>query len=81
MAVVGAAMELWARFGIGERGEESGNERREKLVCEMGMGVRGNSALFAQPGTAEKSVVLRFGRSCAKTWRHTFESHWIASGS
>jgi hypothetical protein len=73
--VVGAAMELRARLGTGERGEESGNEWREKLVREMGMGVRGTSAVCARAGTAEKAVVLRFGRSCAKTCRHTFESH------
>jgi hypothetical protein len=74
-------MELRARFCIGERGEEPGNERRETLLREVGMGGRGNSALCAQPGTAEKAVVLWFGRSCAKTCRQTFESRWIGSGS
>jgi hypothetical protein len=79
--VVGAAMELRARFGTVERGEESGNEGRETLLCEVGMGGRGNSALCAQSGTAEKAVVFWFGRSCAKTCRRTFASHRIGSGS
>ena len=74
-------MELRARLGTGEQGEESGNERRETLLCEVGMGGRDDSALCAQPGTADKAVVLWFGRSCAKTCRHTFESRWIGSGS
>ncbi len=74
-------MELEARFGTGDRGEEFGNERRETLLREVGMGGRGNSALCAQRGTAEKAVALWFGRSCAKTCRHTFESRWIGSGS
>jgi hypothetical protein len=70
-------MELPARLGAGERGEECGNERRETLLREVGMGGRGNSALCAQPGTADKAVILWFGRSCAKTCGHRFESRWI----
>jgi hypothetical protein len=35
--VVDAAMDLRARLGTGERGEGSGNERRETLLCEVGM--------------------------------------------
>ena len=31
--MVGAAMELWARLGIGERAEESGSERRKRMLC------------------------------------------------
>jgi hypothetical protein len=81
VAVVGAAMELRARLGTGERGEESGNGRRETFLREEGMHGRGASALCAQPGTADKAVVLWFGRSCAKTCRHTFESRWIGFGS
>jgi hypothetical protein len=49
---VGAAMELRARLGTGEQGEESGNERRETLLCEVGLGGRDDSALCAEPGTA-----------------------------
>ena len=64
-----------------KRGEESGNERRERLLCEVGMRGRGNFAICAQTGTGDKAVVLWFGRSCAKTCRHTFESDWIGLGS
>jgi len=74
-------MELRARLRTGERGEESGMERRETLLREVGMRGRGDSALYAQPGTADQAVVLWLGRSCAKTCRHTFESRWIALGS
>src|ERR1700677_3062456 len=74
-------MELRARFGTVERGEESGNEGRETLLCAVGMGGRDNSALCAHPGTAEKEVILWFERSCARTCRHTFASRWIGSGS
>ena len=42
-------MELRARFCIGEGVEEPGDERRETLLGEVGMGGRGNSALRAQP--------------------------------
>ena len=52
--MVGAAMELRARLGTGERGEESGNERREKLLCEVGMRRRSNFAICAQARTGEK---------------------------
>ena len=79
--MVGAAMELRARLGTGERGEGSGNERREKLLCEVGMRRRDNFVLCAQSTTGDKAVVLRFGRSCAKTCQHTFESGWIGMGS
>ena len=70
-------MELRARLGTSERGEESGNGSRETLLGEVGMRGRGNFALWAQPGTGDKALVLWFGRSCAKTCRHTFESGWI----
>jgi hypothetical protein len=43
--VVGAAMELGARFGAGKRAEEFGTERQETLLCALGMGRRGYSAL------------------------------------
>ena len=79
--MVGAAMELRARLGTGEGGEESGKGRRETLPGKVGMRGRGNFALRAQTGTADKAVVLWFGRSCAKTCRHTFESEWIGLGS
>ena len=81
MAVVGAAMDLRARFGTSERGEETGSASREMLLREIGMGARGKCALCAQPGTAKEARVLWFERSCVKTCRHTFESRWIASGS
>jgi hypothetical protein len=74
--VVGAAMELWARIGSGERGEESGNDRWKWLLCEVGLRDRDIWAFYAQTGTDDKAVVLGFGRSCAKTCRHTFESRW-----
>jgi hypothetical protein len=81
LAVVGAAMELRAGVGTGKRGEEAGNERREKLLCEVGMRRRDNFVLCAQNTTGDKAVVLWFGRSCAKTCQHTFESGWIEMGS
>ena len=70
-------MELRARLGVGEREEGSGNEERERVLCKVGMGGRGNFAICAQTGTGDKGVVLWFGRRCAKTWRGTFESGWI----
>ena len=70
-------MELGARLGTGERGGESGNGRQETLLREVGMRGMGNSGLCAQPGTADKALVLWFGRSCAKRCRHTFESDWM----
>ena len=79
--MVGAAMELRARFGAVKRGEESGNEKRKTLLCAMGMGGEGYSALWEQAGIAEKALVLWFEHSCAKTCRHTFASRWIALGS
>ena len=70
-------MELRARLGIGERGKASGNKRRERVLCKVRMRGRGNFAICAQTETGDKAVVLWFGRSCAKTCRHTFESGWI----
>jgi hypothetical protein len=70
-------MELQARLGVGEREEGSGNEKRERVLCKVGMRGRGNFAICAQTGTGDKGVVLWFGRRCAKTWRRTFESGWI----
>jgi hypothetical protein len=52
-------MELRARLGIGERAEESGSERRERVLCEVGMRGRGNFATWMQAGTGDKAVVLR----------------------
>jgi hypothetical protein len=70
-------MELRARLGIDERGEESGSERRERVLWEIGMRGRGNFAICAQAGAGDKAVVLRLGRRCAKTCRHTFEHDWM----
>jgi hypothetical protein len=39
-------MELRARLGTDERGKESGNVRRETLLCEERMRGRGNFATF-----------------------------------
>ena len=50
--MAGAAMELRARFGAGEWREESGDEGRETLLCAVGMGGRGNSAICVQRETA-----------------------------
>jgi hypothetical protein len=75
--VVGAAMELRARLGIDEGGEESGSERRERVLCEVGMRGRGNFAPCMHAGSGDKAVVLRLGRRCAKTCRHTFEHDWM----
>jgi hypothetical protein len=74
-------MEPGARLGIGERGEESGNARRETLLCEAGIDGRGDFAICAQPATGDKAVVLWFGRRSAKACRHTFESGWTGLGS
>jgi hypothetical protein len=70
-------MELWSRLGTDERGEESGSEGRERVLCELGMGGRGNFAICMQAGTSDKAVVLWLGRRCGKTCRHTFESDWL----
>jgi hypothetical protein len=70
-------MELRSRLGIGEPGEESGSERGERVLREVGMRVRGNFAICMQAGAGDKAVVLRLGRRCAKTCRHTFESDWM----
>ena len=70
-------MELRARLGTGEGGEESGNGRRETLPGKVGMRGRGNFAPCMHAGGGYKAVVLRLGRRCAKTCRHTFESDWI----
>jgi hypothetical protein len=75
---VAAALELWARLGIGKRGEESGSERWERMLCEVGMLGRGNFAIRMQAGTGDKRVVFGLGRRWAKTCRHTFESDWMA---
>ena len=74
MAVVGGAMELKARLGIVERGEESGDKRRARVRCEVGMRERGSFAICGETGTGDEAVVLWFGRRCAKTCRHTVES-------
>src|ERR1035438_7436157 len=71
-------MELRARLGTGERGEESGSERQETLLCEVLMLGRGNFAICAQAGTGDKALVLWFGRSCGEKCGHTFESDWMA---
>jgi hypothetical protein len=81
LAVVGAAMELRLGVGTGKCGEEAGDERREKLLCEVGMRRRDNFVLCARSTIGDEAVVLWFGRSCAKTRRDTFESGWIGVGS
>jgi hypothetical protein len=40
-------------------------------------GGRGNLAICRQAGRGDKAVVLRLGRRCAKTCRHTFEGDWM----
>ena len=77
MAVVGAAMELWARLGIGEGTEESGSDRRRRVLCEVGTGGRGNFAICMRAGIGDKAVVSRLGRRWAKTCLHAFESDWM----
>jgi hypothetical protein len=52
-------MELRAKLGIGERGEESGSDRRERVLYEVGLRGRGNFAICAQAGAGDKGVVLR----------------------
>jgi hypothetical protein len=44
-------MELWARLGIGECGEESGSESRERVLCEVGMRGRGDFAPCMHAGS------------------------------
>ena len=70
-------MELRAKLGVREGGEESGSDRRERVLYEVGMGGRGNFAICARAGAGEKAVVLRLGRRYAKTCRHTFGSEWM----
>ena len=74
MAVVGAAMELRARFGLGEPRKWSGSDRRERVLCEVGICGMGNFATCTQGETGDEAVILRLGRSWAKTRRHTFEN-------
>src|ERR1700685_622850 len=71
-------MELWPRLGVVERRRESGSEGRERVLCEVGMRGRGNFASCMLTRIGDKAVVLRLGRRCAKTCRHTFESDWMA---
>ena len=58
MAVVGAAMELRVRLGLGERGGECGSERGERVLCKVRMRGRGNFAICMQVGTGDEAVVL-----------------------
>ena len=50
LAVVGAAMELGARFGIGKRIGESGSSDPPRVVCEIGICGRDNFADYKQTG-------------------------------
>jgi len=50
LAVAGAAMELGARLGIGERIGEPGSPDPQRVVCETGICGRGNSAGYKQTG-------------------------------
>jgi hypothetical protein len=74
-------MELRARLGLDERGGECGSERRERVLREVGVRGRGNFASCMLTRVGDKAVVLRLGRRCAKTCRHTLESDWMASES
>jgi hypothetical protein len=71
-------MELRARLGLGEGGGECGSKRPERVLCEVGMRGRGNFASRMLRRMGDKAVVLRLGRRCAKTCRHTSESDWMA---
>jgi hypothetical protein len=79
--VVGAAMELEAGLGIGERVEECGSGRWERVQCEVGIDGRGKFATCMLAGIGDKAVVSRLGRRWAKTCRRTFESDWMAAES
>jgi hypothetical protein len=81
LAVVGAAMELRARFGFGERADESGSGSWSGLRCEVDVRERGNFATCIQPAMRERTVVLPAGRRSARTCRHTFESDGMVAGS
>jgi hypothetical protein len=70
-------MELRARLGIGEGTEESGSERRRRVLCEVGSRGRGNFATCMRAGIGDKAVVLQLGRRWAKTCLHAFESDWM----
>jgi hypothetical protein len=47
-------MELRARLGMRERGEEFGSDRRERVLYEVGMRGRGNFAICARAGAGDK---------------------------
>lgn len=72
--MVGAAMELEARLGICERGDEPGSERPESVLCEVGMLGGADLAIRVQAGSRDKGIISRFGRRCARGVPHTFEN-------
>jgi hypothetical protein len=74
VAVVGAAMELRARFGLGEPTEWSGSDRRERVLCEVDVGGTGKFATCMRVETRDEAAILRLERSWPKTCQHTFES-------
>jgi len=57
--VVGAAMELAARLGLGERRKESGRGGRSGVRCEVEVRVRSNFATPMQSKLGDKALVLR----------------------
>jgi hypothetical protein len=59
LVVMGAAMELRARLGLGERRDESGNGGRSGVRCEVDVRERGNSATCMAPVMRDRAVVLR----------------------
>jgi hypothetical protein len=49
----------------------------KEVFVEMGLRGRDTFALYEQTITDDKAVVFGFGRSCAKTCQHAFESRWV----
>jgi hypothetical protein len=47
------------------------------VLCGVGMRGRGNFVSCMLTRIGDNGVVLRLGRRCAKTCRHTFESDWM----
>jgi hypothetical protein len=59
LAVVGAAMEVRARLGFGERRDESGSGSRSGVRCEVEVRERSTFATCMQPVMRDRTVVLR----------------------
>ena len=59
LAVVGAAMELGARSGLGEGREWSGSGSRSGVRCESDVCVRNNFATCMQAELRDLALVLR----------------------